>query len=90
MDDKNTKGKTSMIDDCYVWMCYNNDGELSLDERVTIVSNAFEKRFGRRPNRCLVHPSMIHNLPDESQPKIINGVEIRSNSIVQRNNFYMG
>jgi len=63
-------------------MWFDNDPKASTNEKVGRAVEYYEKKYGRRPNLCFVHPS---------QPAASGApVEVRSSKQLRPNNFWLG
>lgn len=38
---------------------FNNDKSLTLEQKVSQAVEYYEKKYGRKPDLCLIHPSMM-------------------------------
>jgi hypothetical protein len=38
---------------------FNNDPKMPLDKKISQAMDYYEKKYGRKPDLCLVHPSML-------------------------------
>jgi hypothetical protein len=64
---------------------FDNDPKTGLDVKVNRAAEYYQRKYGRKPQVCLVHPSMFKG----SSPRV-SGIEIRISSQVQRNHLWMG
>lgn len=72
---------------------FDNDPKAGLSSKVERAAAYYRNKYGKTPNLCYVHPSM---LPAPAQPAnennafIAAGVELRSNRAVLPNHFWLG
>lgn len=72
---------------------FDNDPRIDLLIKVERAAIYFQKKYGRSPTLCYVHPSMVAALsptPDDEGPIKSGGVEIRTNKSVLPNHFWIG
>jgi hypothetical protein len=64
---------------------FDNDPRKDLVTKINLASDYYFKKYGRKPDLCFVHPSML-----SADPTNAMGVEVRSNRMVMPNHFWMG
>jgi hypothetical protein len=64
---------------------FDNDPKTALDDKVNRAAEYYQRKYGRKPQVCLVHPSMVTG----PAPRV-SGIEIRSSVQVQRNHLWIG
>ena len=64
---------------------FDNDPKSDLTVKVERAATYYRDKYGKTPNLCFVHPSMINGEP--VKPKEI---EIRANQSVLPNHFWIG
>lgn len=64
---------------------FDNDTKSNLYAKIGRAISYYEKKYGREPDLCFVHPSM---LPEELSKS--GGIEIRTTSSVLPNHFWIG
>jgi len=85
---------------------FDNDPKANLDAKIERAATYYQKKYGRSPTLCFIHPSMLqngklpgpetaqtHNNPGDSKPEksfATCGVEIRSNRSVLPNHLWIG
>ena len=71
---------------------FDNDTKSDLETRVSRAVIYYQKKYGKHPNLCFVHPSMAKNLVSESleHPIVAGEVEIRTTRSVLPNHFWIG
>ena len=85
----NTTSKTTSIKkiprmiEGVLWV--NKDPVMVFKERVRMIANSYEKRFGVRPTICLVNPK---SLPGEVEA--VDDIRIYPAKYVQKNNYWVG
>ena len=67
-----------------LWLDSNT--RLDVSTRVQSAADYYRKKYGRNPTLCVIHPEMM----DESTPKHVGAIEIRKNSCVLANHFWLG
>lgn len=76
---------------------FDNDPKVNLDTKVERAASYYRNKYGRTPNVCFVHPTML-TLPevkvepasDDKRYTTGSGVEVRSNRSVMPNHFWIG
>jgi hypothetical protein len=64
---------------------FDGDGKTDLITKIGRAARYYQEKYGRRPDLCFVHPSMLaqkNPLPD--------GFEVRSSEKVLPNHFWLG
>jgi len=79
---------------------FDNDPRAGLDVKVERAAAYYRNKYGKMPNLCFVHPSMLANgakpLPQdagaekEKESVQAGGMEVRSNRSVLPNHFWIG
>lgn len=64
---------------------FDNDPKANLKLKVERAASYYQRKYGQTPDVCFVHPSMVLSNP-EKPPSI----EIRTNSSVLPNHFWIG
>ena len=64
---------------------FDDDPQKRLEEKVLEVAACYERKHGRRPNLCLVHPSAI----DGHEPHV-TGITIRPDRSVLLHHLWIG
>ncbi len=63
---------------------HDNDPKASLEEKVQRAAEYYRSKYGRQPNLCFVHPSMLGSTP------VRGSVEIRASKQIRPNHFWVG
>jgi hypothetical protein len=64
---------------------FDNDPKSDLTMKIDRAAEYYRSKYGQTPNLCFVHPSMLDNVsPSQRQ------IEVRSNSSVRPNHFWLG
>jgi hypothetical protein len=71
---------------------FDNDTKTELPIRIERAALYYREKYGKKPNVCFVHPSMVKIEPTDNQPKtIIRGeIELRTSKSVLPNHFWIG
>ncbi len=64
---------------------FDNDPKSDLHSKIVRAADFYRKKYGTKPDVCFVHPSMV-----KSNPPGNNGIEVRTNSRVLPNHFWLG
>lgn len=68
---------------------FDNDARTALSSKVSQAAEYYRSKYGRLPNLCLVHPSMLHG-----QLNLVEGatwkVTVRPNRIIQPDYLWIG
>jgi hypothetical protein len=75
---------------------FDNDLKADLNTKVQRAASYFQKKYGKLPDLCFVHPSMANGLVQESAQKEdqqaikAGDVEVRTTRAVLPNHFWIG
>jgi len=71
---------------------FDNDPKASLQVKIERAAAYYMEKYGKKPNVCFVHPSMLpHDEADKNDKKVIRGeIEIRLSKSVMPNHFWIG
>jgi hypothetical protein len=71
---------------------FDNDPKAEIDTKIERAANYYQHKYGKAPNICFIHPSMLPNAPiAEAGARLHSGeIEIRSSGTVQPNHFWLG
>lgn len=78
---------------------FDNDNKSGLNNRVERAAEYYQRKYGKTPNMCYVHPSMIAPARDTVEEPTemdataslnANGVQVRPLSTVLPNHFWIG
>lgn len=64
---------------------FDNDSKTDLATKIHQAADYYQIKYGKTPNLCFVHPSMLG-----SEPYKGNGIELRTTRLVQPNHFWIG
>lgn len=64
---------------------FDNDTKSDLTTKVHRAADYYQRKYGKAPNLCFVHPSMLADAPWQS-----NGIELRTTRSVLPNHFWIG
>lgn len=78
-----------------IGMLWYEKGALeSLSQKVQKAVDYYREKYGRAPNRCFVHPSMLpwpgQDGPVDEQSRLIGPVELIGSEQVRPNHFWIG
>ena len=71
---------------------FDNDPKSEIDAKIERASVYYRKKYGKVPNVCFVHPSML-NLPATSNGKNLiksGSIEVRISPTIRPNHFWIG
>lgn len=72
---------------------FDNNKEVDLFTRIKRAVEYYKEKYGKDPNVCFIHPSMLPDDYSESKPlslKSITTIEIRSSPLILPNHFWIG
>ena len=64
---------------------FDNDSKVDLATKVHRAADYYRNKYGKTPNLCFVHPSMVENASYQG-----NGIELRTTRSVLPNHFWLG
>ncbi|NPV85519.1 MAG: hypothetical protein HPY45_05870 [Anaerolineae bacterium] len=64
---------------------FDNDPKTDLVIKVCRAANYYQNKYGRKPDLCFVHPSMLNQKRQKAE-----GIEIRSSRQILPNHFWLG
>ena len=64
---------------------FDNDAKVDIGAKIQRAAEYYKHKYGRDPNLCFVHPSMIAKATDQT-----DGVELRTSQSVLPNHFWLG
>lgn len=66
---------------------FDNDSKVDLAARIQRAAFYYRNKYGRTPNLCFVHPSMLSATPVNTNG---SGIEVRTTRSVLPNHFWLG
>lgn len=63
---------------------FDNDPRSDLSAKVVRAADYYQRKYGKKPEVCFVHPSAVKDNPPAA------GIEIRSSQMVLPNHFWIG
>jgi hypothetical protein len=63
---------------------FDNDPKTDLPSKISLAATYYQKKYGKRPNLCFVHPSMLKEDGEKARD-----IEIRSNKSVRPNHLWL-
>ena len=70
------------MDEGMMW--FDNDPKTDLTAKVSEAAAYYQKKYGNRPDTCIVHPTM------SSSSVNLNGIEISTNRVIRPNYLWIG
>jgi hypothetical protein len=72
-----------MIREGLLW--FDNDPHRDLSQKVGRAAQHYRRKFGRQPNVCYVHPSLLNG-----GPRKVDGVQVAGLPSVLKHHFWVG
>lgn len=72
---------------------FDNDPGRGIEEKVRRAAAHYQRKYGRMPDLCLVHPRMLGGNGDRASPAPllrVGGVEIRPGRAILPDHFWLG
>lgn len=71
---------------------YDNDPKAEMIVKIERAASYYRQKYGKAPNVCFIHPSMLHIENTESTPRPMKagGIEVRTSRSVLPNHFWIG
>lgn len=69
---------------------FNNDPKVSVQDRADGGGDYYNKKYGKYPNLCVVHPSMLPEFDKDQKHYTNAGMELRVSRSVLPNHFWIG
>lgn len=71
---------------------FDNDPKAEIQIKIERAAVYYVKKYGKNPNLCFVHPSMLRSAPTDQPEKLMkNGaIEVRTSRSVLPNHFWIG
>lgn len=71
---------------------FDNDPKAKVDAKIARAASYYRDKYGKEPNLCFVHPSMVNNgSVQEQDNKLRSGdIEVRTTQSVLPNHFWIG
>ena len=66
---------------------FDNDTKTDLPTKIQRAASYYRTKYGRQPNLCFVHPSMVDSSPVNTNG---SGIELRTTRSVLPNHFWLG
>ena len=66
---------------------FDNDSKVDIATRIQRAASYYRTKYGRAPNLCFVHPSMLGAAPVNTNG---SGIEVRTTRSVLPNHFWLG
>ena len=71
---------------------FDNDTKSELTTKIERAAHYYREKYGKQPNVCFVHPSMVKpQSSEEANKTIVRGdIELRTSKSVLPNHFWIG
>lgn len=71
---------------------FDNDPKTEINAKVERAAVYYREKYGRRPNVCFVHPSMLKvTAPVSQEARVVRGeIELRTTKSILPNHFWIG
>jgi len=71
---------------------FDNDPKTEINSKIDRAASYYRNKYGRAPNLCFVHPSMIGAAPSTNgKGATKNGeIEVRTSASIRPNHFWIG
>lgn len=70
---------------------FDNDQKTAIPYRIERAAEYYRTKYGKRPDLCFVHPSMLPKENETANPSIKSGdIEVRPSKAVLPNHFWLG
>lgn len=70
---------------------FDNDQKTAVPSRIERAAEYYRTKYGKRPDLCFVHPSMVAKDGEPSGLPASNGeIEVRTSKAVLPNHFWLG
>jgi hypothetical protein len=71
---------------------FDNDTKTELPVKIERAAHYYREKYGKKPNVCFVHPSMVKTEPaDDTVKTLMPGeIEVRTTKSVLPNHFWIG
>ncbi len=71
---------------------FDNDPKTEISSKIDRAASYYRNKYGRAPNLCFVHPSMIGSAPSTNGKSAArNGeIEVRTLASIRPNHFWIG
>ena len=71
---------------------FDNDPKTEINIKIERAACYYREKYGKQPNVCFVHPSMIKTpaLTEQNKPMQHGDVELRTSKSVLPNHFWIG
>jgi len=66
---------------------FDNDKKSDLSSKIQRAASYYRDKYGRTPNLCFIHPSMLGTTPVSTNG---SGIEVRTTRSVLPNHFWLG
>ena len=64
---------------------FDNNPQTDLLEKITAAAEYFQKKYGRKPNICYLHPTLMPESKNEN-----SGIHLLSSKSVLKHHFWLG
>jgi len=67
---------------------FDNDPKTDISLKIERAARYYSEKYGKQPNVCFVHPSMLQAVPGDKKTR--NDIEVRTTKSVLPNHFWIG
>jgi len=64
---------------------FDNDPKVDFESKVIRATEYYQRKYGKKPNLCIVHPSMPFNSPVKTF-----GIDVQTDKMVLPDHFWLG
>ena len=69
---------------------FDNDPKVGMEIKIERAANYYVNKYGKTPNVCFVHPSMLAKTSNGAGPSTVVPIEVRPSISVMPNHFWIG
>jgi hypothetical protein len=71
---------------------FDNDPKTEVSTKIARAASYYHDKYGKSPNLCFVHPSMLGAAPQENGNGSLKGgaIEVRTSPTIRPNHFWIG
>jgi hypothetical protein len=69
---------------------FDNDPKTAVDAKIVRAATYYRTKYGKSPNLCFVHPSMVGQAPSPNGSHKNGEIEVRTSPSIRPNHFWIG